>query len=697
MTRSLLAAPASRLAVGLLAVGLLGGCAGRHSSGGVSDLLASLRPQAQTYEGPDRVKIDLLRTSKGGPRIYVQAQLPDGHPGLFMIDTGADVNVLSVETAARLGLDVEEDAYRLSGLSGSTSAGRVVVPQVALGEAVLSDVEFAVGVRGVSTRARYMPLDGILGMDVWHRFVMEIDYPADVLVLHRPGTKRLPRHADRLHFDGHAIEAAIQVETGGDVEMTDTVLLQVDTGASALLLAGSSGVPFAEAATEGVEPVYGVGASEYLPPSEFLEETRRVPVVATTLGGKRHELELNAQWLYWEPGQRRHVSTPGLIGHDLLQDHRVFLDPQGGRIALTRSRRPHTLNDGHAVLLDQDIERYGDDAPERDLFRARMHEAQGDWEDAVRLLDRYVQNHPDDVEGRVMLARARRIEADLPGAWEVLRGLEPGDLVDQSEIIAAVNGLALEDRIDEAIALGRRAVADRPAEAEARVALADAFLIAGRTSDAREQLLQAADLVQNPDAFLLRRARVAMSEGDRFGALALVRRQVQLYPTEGKFLWYYAMLTATDVEEGTLRQDLERAVGRLHPELRPLDFMVAAYHAIGDERLKGAYLQEGISRDCEAMERFPSARDNCTAWYRGLAGERLDAARALVDSALAETGPRPDYLDTKAVVHLARGELDLAYNAAIQAARLSPDDVYMLWQAERIAALKRQSGVSVAD
>ena len=68
-----------------------------------------------------------------------------------------------------------------------------------------------------------------------------------------------------------------------------------------------------------------------------------------------------------------------------------------------------------------------------------------------------------------------------------------------------------------------------------------------------------------------------------------------------------------------------------------------------------------------------------------------------VDGALAETGPRPDYLDTKAVVHLARGELDLAFDAAIHAARLSPDDVYMLWQAERIKAMKRQSGVSMAD
>ncbi len=683
----------------VLAAAALAGCGGskRSAPAGISDLIASLQPESQTYEGPDHVKIDLLRTTEGGPRIYVQALLPDGRPGLFMIDTGADVNVMNEDTAARLGLEVEEGVYRLSGLSGSTRAGQVTVPDVHLGEAHLTDVEFAVGVRGVSTRARSMPLDGILGMDVWHRFIMELDYPADVLVLHRPGTKKLPKTAAPLYFDGHAIEAVIEVETGGDVPVTDTISLQVDTGASALLLAGNSGMPFAAAATDGVEPVYGVGASEYMPPSQFLEQTRRVPVVAYTLGGRRNEQELNAQWLYWEPSQRRHVQTPGLIGHDLLAGNRVFIDAQGGQIALPRSHRRHTLNNGHAVLLAQDIERYGADAPERDLFRARMNEALGEWDETVRLLSRYVEHHPDDVEGRVMLARARRIDADLPGAWTVLQGLGPGQLVDQSEIVASVNGLALEGRTDEALALGRRSVAERGEEAEARVALADAYLADGQTASAREQLLEAARLTQNPDAFLLRRARVAMAEGDRFGALALVRRQVQLYPTEGKFLWYYAMLVETPQEEATLRRDLEQAVGRLHKELRPLDFMVAAYHAIGDDKLASAYMQEGIARDCEAMDRFPAARDNCTAWYRGLAGDRLDAALALVDGALAETGPRPDYLDTKAVVHLARGELDLAFDAAIHAARLSPDDVYMLWQAERIKAMKRQSGVSMAD
>jgi len=93
---------------------------------------------------------------------------------------------------------------------------------------------------------------------------------------------------------------------------------------------------------------------------------------------------------------------------------------------------------------------------------------------------------------------------------------------------------------------------------------------------------------------------------------------------------------------------------------------------------------------CEPMSPGPD-RDNCTAWYLALANRRLDDALARIGRALDETGERPDYLDTKAMVHLARQEYAEARRAARHAARLSPDDVYMLWQAERIAELTLQA------
>ena len=45
---------------------------------------------------------------------------------------------------------------------------------------------------------------------------------------------------------------------------------------------------------------------------------------------------------------------------------------------------------------------------------------------------------------------------------------------------------------------------------------------------------------------------------------------------------------------------------------------------------------------------------------------------------------RADFQDTLAVVHLVRGEPELAREPALLAARLRPDVVYHLWQADRI-------------
>ena len=66
------------------------------------------------------------------------------------------------------------------------------MPEMKIGDASLRNVEFAVGVRGIPENAYFMPLDGILGNNIWSRFVLEVDYQSDTLVLHRPKTVEVP-------------------------------------------------------------------------------------------------------------------------------------------------------------------------------------------------------------------------------------------------------------------------------------------------------------------------------------------------------------------------------------------------------------------------------------------------------------------------------------------------------------------------
>lgn len=674
-----------RFTLGVVVLGLFGACARPRS---LESAATSPPPSEQLWEGPNRVKIDLIRPAARANRIYVQARLGDSEPLLFLVDTGSDVNVLHRPVAEELGLTIDEGHYALAGLSGRTTAGRAVLPEVTLGEAVLSNLPFAVGVRGVSTSAGYMPLAGILGMETWRRFSLQIDYPRDRMVLRPVGQHPKLRGAGEIRMVGNSVETSIAVTTATEPSLTEIVHVQIDTGASALLLAGETGRPFESVATEGLEPIYGVGASEFLPPSQYLKNTRRIPVREVELGGRRFKINLEAQWLGYDlsPGTPR-LSTRGLIGHQLLGEHRVWLDTETGVFALRKPWLPRRHRDGHRIMLRQDIERHGAKAPERDLLRARYNIALDRTDRAINHLRRWVENHPDDAEGRVLLARAHRYTADLPGAWQAIEQLGPEGLVDEGEIIATVNGLIFEDKLQQALYLAREAVDLRPDEAEAQLALADALAAVEDFEGANDALLRAAKLRQNPAGFLLRRSRIALALGDRDGAMARVRRQVRENPTDGKALWFYATLLRDEADIATFRADLAEAVDRLHPRQRPFDFLVAAYQTIGDEDRARAYQELGLERDCSRF-RQRIGRLNCVAWYSALAHADLDQALRQVDRVLARSGPRADYLDTKAVVHLARGEIERAYQAAIEAAKLMPDDVYMRWQVERISAMR---------
>jgi tetratricopeptide (TPR) repeat protein len=212
----------------------------------------------------------------------------------------------------------------------------------------------------------------------------------------------------------------------------------------------------------------------------------------------------------------------------------------------------------------------------------------------------------------------------------------------------------------------------------------------GQFADAKQALKRAARSKQNPDANLLRRARVALAEGDRHSAMAKIRRLVHLYPTEGTFLWFYSTLLHDKADERTFEIDMDQAIARLHPALRPYDFMVAAYDSLGKTNEATRYMKLGIERDCGGDIDRPN-RDNCLAWYNALAGRQQAESLERIKRALAAKGDRSDFLDTRAMVHLSRGELDEARDAAVAAARLDPDDIYMLWQAERIAAMGAES------
>jgi tetratricopeptide (TPR) repeat protein len=663
-------------------------------------LLSACLPHRIPREAPtDFVQLDILRSHPGAEKLYVQARLPDGQYGLFMVDTGAGISAITQEVADRLGIQGTDTGRNLQGLGGEARLIQGTLENLDFKGLHMGPIEVAIGVPGMPTHAGWMPIDGILGNNVWGQLVLGVDYPADVLELARPGGIQLPESAQEMHFDGHHIVVETQIAAGStptdDSNPLDTrsVYLELDTGARGILLSGSAGEGFQAISTEGEEPIFGIGASEDVPVSAFYRHTRHVPIRSIALGGVTIESVSTATWINYGRGPRVGPSDlKGLIGHSVLADHKLLIDFPNRKLALVPSTRAPRANNGHATLLAQDQRRYGR-RKDRGLFRAKMRLAQDDNSGAESDLNRYLRKNPGNAEALALLARIHRVRGDIDGYQAVLAQISPKKMAEESELVAAVNTLLLGQEEDAAEALVKEAVVLAPNEAESHIALFELQMHKGDYLQAHKALKEARRLKENPDAFLMHRSRLALRQNDTYGVLSHLRRRLALYPSDGFALWAYALsyyqnLDATTGYFGTYKNDTVTALNRLHPDNRPLDFHAGILATEGDAVASKALAAAGIKRDCEESSE-PQEFANCRAWYLAMGHMELNRALTLVDQALTIDPHRPDFLDTKAVVHLHRQEWAEAEAAAVEAIRLNPADVYHLWQLDRIRVIRQ--------
>ncbi|MFZ5481098.1 MAG: aspartyl protease family protein, partial [Myxococcota bacterium] len=571
--------------------------------------LAPLSP-----DGPDHTVVDLWRGAPGADKVHVLVTLPDGSEELFLFDTGASISALNRDVAERLGLATRPLPGLIEGLAGAVPWEAAEIPSLRIGELELRDVDVAVGVPGVPDAAGPLPVAGILGNNVWGNFTCVVDYPADVLELWRPGTLKGAPKGDPMPVT--ELHPVVNVRLRARDGTRAAVPLQIDTGAHDVLFLGATGEPFREASTVGVEPVLGIGASlDELPPQSLLQTTRRVALATARLGGKRVRVDLSARWLGADE-QTMRSEIPGLVGYAALSKWRVILDFPEERVALVRSRRPPRVFDAAKAWLAREVARHGD-APDRAVIRARLHHGAGDEPAARAALDAAAAVRPDDAEIATFRAWYLRRDGKFDEALDVLLAVPPANLAEEHAWIGVVDALVLAGRVDEAVKRAGDALAalDEENAEELHVALADALLAAGRPGEAAAAL----DAGDGLSAHLLRRARVAYEDGDRYGAIVTLRDLVALYPLDGIPLWLYATL-AEPADVPTFLTDLDAALARLHPGDEPWDFVGAALIAVGQEARGAEALRRGHARDCAPMPESP-LRANCDAWYWALAGE----------------------------------------------------------------------------
>jgi hypothetical protein len=122
-----------------------------------------------------------------GSRLYVPVSMNET-PGLFLLDTGAELTLLTSAFAARssVGLDRHAGQKTIGGVGGRETlpVNMAHARRIDVGKISFNDWEFAVvapeagGLGGIEH-------DGVLGMDFLHYFDLDIDLPAATLTLWR--------------------------------------------------------------------------------------------------------------------------------------------------------------------------------------------------------------------------------------------------------------------------------------------------------------------------------------------------------------------------------------------------------------------------------------------------------------------------------------------------------------------------------
>jgi tetratricopeptide (TPR) repeat protein len=631
-------------------------------------------------QGPSAATVPLFRNQRAPDKIYLIATLPDGKDRAFLLDTGSSLTTVSAELAESLSLSVRKRAGRLIGIGGTSVWRSATLESLKIGPFTMGQVEVAVDVTGLPTHVGLVPLAGIIGNNVWSQLQLEIDYPGNTLTLMKRGML-LPESAQPMFFNGQHPLTRAHISVG-EGEATP-LLLEIDTGARGLLLMGKAPARLQAHASSGEEPILGIGSSEDALPSQLLRSTQRIALSAVQAGGITIAQRVSATWIEGgpaRPGEKPRFS--GLLGHEILKGHRVYLDYVGRRFALVPSTTEPEPSRLHEWYLSQ-IRKSSALVDRLDSVRVMLWLGQS--EEARASLDKQVRSRTPLPAAVVLLARLQRRDGELESAQRLLQGLDISELAEEGELNAFVNSLWLGGDIDAALSASAVATEAVPELAHVWIARADALRAGGQLELARAAIHQANKIGENPDGYLLRRAWLAVEAGDQYAAQTHLRRLLDLFPAGGITHLLYAQQARDPRSLELARQDLKRAQTRLHTGDGPLDFMAASWRIVGDSDRSLELMKAGLSRDCERA-RTTHSRDNCEAWYRALGHHELDAARVRIDRALKAAPERAEFFDTLAMVLEAQGHRVAAGVAAKKAARLAPDDVYLLLQAARLSS-----------
>jgi len=156
--------------------------------------------------------------------IYVEVKLNDEGPFWMLCDTGG-ANIVTPELARKLGLK-SEGALQGRGVGEkSEDVGLAKMKSLQVGDATLSSQVFAVYPMESFSAVEGIPINGLIGYEVFRRFVVRVDYEHHVITLMVPSAFAYKGEGTVVHFQFNAhipqvdgaidgIEGKFDIDTG---------------------------------------------------------------------------------------------------------------------------------------------------------------------------------------------------------------------------------------------------------------------------------------------------------------------------------------------------------------------------------------------------------------------------------------------------------------------------------------------------
>jgi predicted aspartyl protease len=293
--------------------------------------------------------------------VLVRASVSGSESAWFIVDTGAGASVVNAEWAERIGLEAEGEV-EVSASGGSVDASQVTGADLMIAGVELHDVTLlAIPLSGLESGVG-RSLGGIIGWDLFDRYVVEIDYRARALRLHGPDSYRYEGPGASLPIaieDNTPFVSATLVGPGGQ---TIPSKLLIDTGNTGTITLNT---PFVRRhrLVETSERVIPLVASAILAGNAQRYVGR---VEELHLGSFRFP-ELLAILAQDEEGDFAEARNDGLIGGDLLRRFRLVVDYPHRRLILEPGE-----GIGRSTEFDMSGMSLGTAAPNFQTFRVRL-------------------------------------------------------------------------------------------------------------------------------------------------------------------------------------------------------------------------------------------------------------------------------------------------------------------------------------